>query len=72
MKHQSKHPICNCNESIKNRCADNNLSILDWWVRYYRKYSDKSYREFLVDFNTYDVFTLAIKRAGEDFWKDSD
>jgi hypothetical protein len=58
-------------ENLKNRWADNDLTPFQFWLRYYRKYSGKSYREFLLDLNWYKVWTEAIKLGAEDFKKES-
>jgi hypothetical protein len=58
-----------CNEDIRNRLADNRVSIKDFFRLYYLKHRKETYKEFLEDFNLKNKFTTPIRKAAEDFWK---
>jgi hypothetical protein len=45
------------------------VSIKDFFRLYYLKHRKETYKEFLEDFNWYNVFTTPIRKAAEDFWE---
>jgi hypothetical protein len=67
----TNNPIHN----LKNRLADNNLSVFQFYMRYYRKHCHqqniKTYRDFLLDLNWFEVWTGDIKLAANKFKMDS-
>jgi replicative superfamily II helicase len=50
---------------LKALLAEKRISPKSFFEDYYQRYSIKDYKEFLKDLNTYDVYTLAIKKADE-------
>lgn len=68
-RYQSYNTPTMTNENIRNRLADNLISIKEFYCLYYLRHRKETYREFLEDFNWHNVFTTPIKKAAEDFWE---
>jgi len=54
--------------SLKNRLADNRLSVFDFYLEYFRAYKVMQYPEFLDLINVNTTVTDELRMAIDDFW----
>ena len=62
--HNSKR---NPTGNLKNRLADNRVSIVEFWYKYVKRHSHATYDEFLECLNVQRKFTQNLQKAVDEF-----